>query len=639
MVDISQLQATATTIGLNLESQAAMTCNAIERHNHLVEEMLQRLRSGISSQNQLHQLTSRFEESLRLMSPGQNEEEIFHDCSESPEINKAFLALNGSISLGPTTSFEVSASFFPEQYMDSQGPGKIKVLSMSEHSTVGSKRVDRYDLRFAVSPRKWQAVCVFISISVESKYYGVTRIAKSPQVNSIMPRLPARLDDGIAKLLDLAQLSADGNILSIKVNDGDRGPEIDESAVSISKLDPIQLSMTTEFFDFVQDLGCPQFTEGEVIHLRTYTNAAAICCLPGGKLCTQGLLKFESPALQAVDKKRSLNACKERVKTLNAVRGLVGVNQFLGVLVNDEKTHIRAILHELPYGNILSRCQEASVLHATIPWTKIEGWAWQIIEAVAGVHSTANVVGTLGFFYNASMTLDHLDNVMLLTENRYNYTHENSGGSLPPEYRHLSIRTIIDRFSTRDDIFQLGLSLWYLAERYSTPDQNPFCKRANCFLAREKCTKPHSNPISLPPLSPDIPQYYQDIVNICRAVGRSDRWPASKLLSKFPTSFKKISESSLGLQPLHNRRKRGVRCDACGLGSFQTRAFHFFHCNICLQGNFDICKSCVQEGHHCMNFEHFLEEGTLKEGDISFSRRLYSRLTSAGEMKETVFQF
>lgn len=268
----------------DIQFQAEMTRSAIERYNRLVEEMLDGLRSG-SPHSQLREFSSRFGESSRLLSSTNQTQrtstiqsstdeirETFYDCADSPEFSEAFLHLNGSISQGPATSFEVSAFSLPEEYTINQGPGHVsKVISMSEHSAEDSKRVDRgYDLRFAISPRKWQEVCIFTRINIRSKYYGVTRITKTSLVTPLpgVMRLPARLDDDIATLLAATELSAVGTILSLEVNDGAHSPEIDISTVSISELDLIPLDIATEFFDSIQDLGCPQILEGEVIHLR-----------------------------------------------------------------------------------------------------------------------------------------------------------------------------------------------------------------------------------------------------------------------------------------------------------------------------------------------------------------------------------
>lgn len=77
-------------------------------------------------------------------------------------------------------------------------------------------------------------------------------------------------------------------------------------------------------------------------------------------------------------------------------------------------------------------------------------------------------------------------------------------------------------------------------------------------------------------------------------------------------------------------------CDLCGYLSVKME---HYHCIICLNGYFDICRTCVEKGFHCQNYEHFLEERVLENSEIIRKKRYHSKMMSSGEMRETVFQF
>lgn len=171
---------------------------------------------------------------------------------------------------------------------------------------------------------------------------------------------------------------------------------------------------------------------------------------------------------------------------------------------------------------------------------------------------------------------------------------------------------------------------------------NPFCHIVNCPNAMGQCIEPHSNPIALPALGNNVPSYYQEIVDICRAEQPSDRLPASELLSKFPpitiTTTSALLDRIMPSAYVPNivDRSMTIWCDTCG----QTLSLDHYHCNICADGDFDICKTCVEKGTHCYDYEHFLEERLLwPNGGIFQKKKFHSKKTATGEMRDTVFQF
>ena len=53
----------------------------------------------------------------------------------------------------------------------------------------------------------------------------------------------------------------------------------------------------------------------------------------------------------------------------------------------------------------------------------------------------------------------------------------------------------------------------------------------------------------------------------------------------------------------------GVECNYCGFEF--TTGYRFFHCCSCDNGEFDLCQSCKENGHHCNDVEHALENRFL----------------------------
>lgn len=64
----------------------------------------------------------------------------------------------------------------------------------------------------------------------------------------------------------------------------------------------------------------------------------------------------------------------------------------------------------------------------TVPWRRCEKWARQVVEPVAGIRSTGNIIGTLGLFRAATPLLDTEDNVVLLYQARYRMSVEIDNG-------------------------------------------------------------------------------------------------------------------------------------------------------------------------------------------------------------------
>lgn len=112
---------------------------------------------------------------------------------------------------------------------------------------------------------------------------------------------------------------------------------------------------------------------------------------------------------------------------------------------------------------------------------------------------------------------------------------QNRKGCLPPEHRSKTGNSPTSGTTdSRTDIFQLGLTLWLLAEHECYQAKPIFCIRAGYRSVLGRNCPVHGNPITLPPLSSDIPPYFQKIIDICRSQNPEDKLSAARLLDLFP---------------------------------------------------------------------------------------------------------
>ena len=55
-----------------------------------------------------------------------------------------------------------------------------------------------------------------------------------------------------------------------------------------------------------------------------------------------------------------------------------------------------------------------------------------------------------------------------------------------------------------------------------------------------------------------------------------------------------------------------VYCNVCD----KPAANEHYHCTICDNGDYDLCQSCVEAGHHCPGEGHWLVKRTIKDGRV-----------------------
>ncbi|KAJ5345749.1 hypothetical protein N7452_003753 [Penicillium brevicompactum] len=417
----------------------------------------------------------------------------------------------------PYTKFETSSSFYPEQYtIETQ-------LHILEASYTGKKvfgllrgSIHKVCLIYAERSRTWRRLTLSFSCKPD--------IAQVATVTQLLPSLEITYFDGVT------------NISHININE--QSKSINENLLLVSEdEDERGWDRAWSFANQIDDLGCAQFVESEVVAISAI-NGRDYYSLVRGERCIEKKLTF---AMDGNDNFSDFyGGFFSNIKSLHILRFSRGVVRLKGVVLDDRRRQVKSYLiadAELgTLGNILRKCKEQAL---SIPWSVLEDWAREIVTTVADIHSQNLVVGRHGLW---SLVLDKEGHVR--RKNVDGNTCLEHRGWTAPEVRpnvKLTSNLTRDKMCAKTDLFQLGLELWLLARRepgYGTEISKMCCKESGCpfkwRLPGRRCLEAHSDPIELPPCGVEVPTWFQGIVDVCRSVRPEDRLAARKLLEMFP---------------------------------------------------------------------------------------------------------
>ena len=379
-----------------------------------------------------------------------------------------------------------------------------------------------------------------------------------------------------------------------------------------------------EILAFIDGLGCPRYHEKEVLQISMFGKMNYYLSSVNGRVL------WEIKLIQSSISSHWL----QNVQFLRGLTGAPGFVNLFGIVVDPSVRYLRGVLIELPsmkwrhLGKLVMQSRDQQ-----IPWETREHWGRQIVEAVYHAHTRGFTIGTL-WYHRPCILIDDENQLYFY---RFSSVFENNSSELlyyPPEVRYHQV--VYESTSPADcpkrtfktDIFYLGMILWYLVEgfpekAYSTP----LCIREGCDKdTANVCTvNSHKCPVSLPPLN-NVPQYYRNIVDSCRALRPNDRPAAQRILGQFQSAANH-HERSAHESPQPGKMDPGsimksivsvIGCDICGA---HVKVSCFF-CLICARGNFAVCLKCYSRGSHCPKEDHFLTEIKEKAADwwINVSR-------------------
>ena len=512
-------------------------------------------------------------------------------------------------SLKACRAFELSSSFPPEIYTVQQRvpPSMLAVVKSHEEISMAETRRNVYKVLFQRSPRQWRRIDVSINIRRGSRFWETMKLSPkgygTTDALSLIgaASLPHSLLDHIQKfLLDVNDLKDDSQVgLSISSHG------TTENFYYSSQMHSAVSMMSLEILTFLDDLGCPRLREDQI------TQVAAIKLPYRFISCYQGSLVCETKFCRAIPGCEYLHT----IQVLRCMDSIPGFTKFVGIVTDKSGAHLKGFLVELPRSK-WSYWTDALTDSEPVPWERRGKWAKQLVEVVRQIHSKGLVAGTLGTS-RASILIDQNDNLQLWRFTNKLLAGFGMGVYYPPEFLYLrSFSTATSEaecpnVTSKTDIFQLGLLLWYLAGGYPKAHLSPWCIQGNCGGQQSSgCTNPdHIDPVAFPQLPEEIPQYYRAMIDQCRARNPFERPAAWRLLELFPSNghigypeTDRTVPSSVHGDFAATRANLAIYCDFCRklVGS------SFYHCNICSTSDFDVCEWCFEHGLHCLEQDHLL---------------------------------
>ena len=253
------------------------------------------------------------------------------------------------------------------------------------------------------------------------------------------------------------------------------------------------------------------------------------------------------------------------------------------------------------------------------PWSRIEKWAKQLLEGMCQLHAKGLTLGTLCSGISMPTLVDTSDNIHFWRFKAKFKLGYQDGCYYPPEYGDLrdASQILMDagdspRLTPKADIFHLGMALWLMAENLPY-GASPVCLRERCASSTKlsQCNESHRDPVALPPLPESIPQYHQETIRLCRAPNPNDRPAAWRLLKLFPvfkdSSYHPIESSKSRNLDFYNIYQCIWREDnVCSVCQQSARIATCYQCNVCQNGDFDVCINCFRRGVHCQSDNHLM---------------------------------
>ena len=536
----------------------------------------------------------------------------------------------------PMSLFEVSENFFPETYTTDQLLPKscLVVISSLEIESSGDFKTNLYRLFYQKLPRHWCRLSISIKIHRSSIYWAATRTSQDEfntleTLNSVgAASLPySLLTKTQEHLLEAEDFDEDVQ-LRFSLSDQDSIQKQGyKSSINLFSTTTESSNAFQETLAFLDDLGCPRYLENEITQIALLDPPSRFAA------CIDGMLVYETKFASSIPSSELLY----NIQLLHCMKGVSGFAKLVGIVVDTTGKHLKSYLIEFPR----ARWKVEEVAQkSSITWERREKWAKQLVEGVSQLHSKGFVVGTLTSS-RSPVLIDSSDCVQFWSFKQKFEMGRTLGAYYPPECYHFrDISPTISEakgpnVTSKTDIFHLGLILWLLAENLPRTRMSPVCMREGCNAQGDPfCDRSHLDPIALPRLSESIPQYYRQIIDACRAESPNKRPAAWRLLKLFPSTSKfgssQVADSKPESMDISTLGKSLIGAVACGYCQERNMPLPFFHCNVCLTGNFDICQACYNGGMHCYDRDHLLAE-MKKIGSWIVPVRYHSRVKSSGD--------
>ena len=527
-------------------------------------------------------------------------------------LNSSIDRLLGAISGHPNYLLETSPSFYPEQY-DTTFPDKMTsisaILPLPSHP-----RTQRYFMTFQEKARKWQRVIIVATFEYFRDPSAMIQVSAEANIRLGWRDIPERLELPLQRLV--REIHNFGSVTSVSVNlkENETG-QITADTTRLEKVENMlerQMSNENTILQEIEHLGYPQFVESQVV-FKAQLSCYRYKVWVGDRDFTECKVPFASAGLQG---ENLFDDFTDEVKRLTSLRGCKGIVQFLGIILDDTRRHIKGYLYEAPIiPNLRLVIPAANSQSKPIPWAVRELWIGQIVAAMSNVHARGLVIGALN---NHRISIRADGSIVLDLSECAHRQLPTQRDRLPPELWRMSFDTCRIPRSTplnfQTDVFQLGFSIWLIAE-HITHAQGYYCTRAVCTnVPRYQCTASHTEPTELPPCSVGIPAYINDLIAASRLPNPKHRPSASWLSTLFPPIYvesqKYVHDKYMkdAIRDYPSSPAKNFWCNECGILTSDP----YYHCYICDSDDFDLCPTCYTQGIHCWNLQHHMVKRTVK---------------------------
>ncbi|KAL8921729.1 MAG: hypothetical protein Q9172_003878 [Xanthocarpia lactea] len=360
------------------------------------------------------------------------------------------------------------------------------ILNLSMHFRDHSPR-EKFFLTFAETPQKWRRV----TVSCDYRDAPIDSLERDIQSLQFQRDKSARIYESLRP--SLAEIQFYHTVTNLKLETRDERLHVHVTE-DVNEIIPYPSTQALQYLE------CRRVQESDLCfeaHMSGFVYKVSV----GGEI----FIKKEIPGPDSVD---------EFLYEINALANLSGSNnvvRFQGLVIDEHNTVVKGLLISFAeQGALVDLLYDHKEEKERLSWLRRQRWAKQIVQGLADIHEAGFVQGD---FTLSNIVIDENDEARIIDINRRGCP----VGWEPPEISRLVERSqrISMYIGVKSDLFQLGMVLWALAQGEDEPERQ-------------------ERPLSIRHMSPEIPQYYRELVTILLDDQPRNRIAAKDLLPTFP---------------------------------------------------------------------------------------------------------
>ncbi|KAL9108556.1 MAG: hypothetical protein Q9227_006642 [Pyrenula ochraceoflavens] len=398
----------------------------------------------------------------------ESEATIFFDCvsrfSESTS-DVSLQQLQTKFSGSPDYFLETSPTFLPERYnLDSIFDGAANLVAMHNVQSTNMQHICKLFFLYSRTPRAWQKVTVTATIISSYEHSAFSRAFLRSSFPSIYFPMQRKLETKLQSVLQTKPLLETVTSLSMTIMEDALGDiNVDASSTVVAEdFDESRILDDQRMLQDIDDMGCPQFLESEVIVLKR-RHVYEYLVYSESQKCVETKIPF---GMAGNPRHNKLYDFIDRLKHRFILRDCENVTRFIGVVLDDSRKQLRSYLIEAtPVPAVCWMFIGAEREGNRIPWPIRELWAEQIVSAVSYIHAKGIATGGLtprrgiGIRSDGSVVVEptFMFSESFWGDTDYGHTYF-SVGYLSPEFRRRSRGTLLPEITTsmRQDLFNLA---------------------------------------------------------------------------------------------------------------------------------------------------------------------------------------